>query len=105
MGQGLGEAADAAAVAGFVLDLAEHPAGAVRPLVHVETWQPPAAYDGGLSARLAAAVQARLLANSADFRAAAAEDAGAGDIEVRLHEPGTGPFAARSGQIKRRYVR
>jgi phenylacetate-CoA ligase len=105
VGQGLGEAADAEAVAGFVLDLAEDPAGAVRPLVHVETWRPPADYDAGLSARLAAVIRARLLANSADFRAAATEDADAGDIQVRLHQPGTGPFAASSGQIKRRYVR
>ena len=78
---------------------------AVRPLVHVETWSVAAAADPGLGARLAAAVRTRLLANSADFRAATAEDARTGDIQVRLHGPGSGPFAASAGQIKRRYVR
>jgi phenylacetate-CoA ligase len=105
VGQGLGESADADAVAGFLLDLAEDEAGVVRPLVHVETWRRAVAGDTGLSARLAAAVRARLLANSADFRTAMAEDGRTGDIQVRLHEPGSGPFAASAGQIKRRYVR
>ena len=47
---GLGESPDAAAVAGFTLDLAEDHAGVLRPRVHVETWRDPAAYDGGLAA-------------------------------------------------------
>jgi phenylacetate-CoA ligase len=102
---GLGESPDSAAVGGFVLDLAEDHAGVLRPRVHVETWRPPGAYDTGLAARLAAAIRARLLANSADFRAAVAEDAHAGEIQVLLHEPGSGPFTANCGQIKRRYVR
>jgi phenylacetate-CoA ligase len=105
VGQGLGESPDAEAVAGFVLDLSEDEAGAVHPLVHVETWRGAAAYDAGLSARLAAAVCGRLLANSADFRTAAAEDSHAGNVQVLLHEPGSGPFAAIAGQIKRRYIR
>lgn len=102
---GLGEAADADAVAGFALDLAEDEAGLPRPLVHVETWHDPAAYDGALAGRLGEAVRARLLANSADFRAAVREDARTGDLQLRLHARGTGPFTARPGQIKRRYVR
>jgi phenylacetate-CoA ligase len=102
---GLGEAPDAAAVAGFALDLAEDEAGRTRPLVHVETWRDPAAYDGELAGRLAAAVRARLMANSADFRAAAAEDACSTGLGVVLHAQGTGPFTVRPGQIKRRYVR
>jgi phenylacetate-CoA ligase len=102
---GLGESPDAAAVAGFTLDLAEDHAGVLRPRVHVETWRDPAAYGSGLAARLAATVRTRLLANSADFRAAVTEDASAGDIQVLLHERGSGPFIASSRQIKRRYVR
>jgi phenylacetate-CoA ligase len=102
---GLGEAPDAAAVAGFALDLAEDEAGRTRPLVHVETWRDPAAYDGELAGRLAAAVRARLMANSADFRAATAEDSRSTGLGVVLHAQGTGPFAVRPGQIKRRYVR
>jgi phenylacetate-CoA ligase len=105
VGQGLGDSMDADEVAGFLLDLAEDAAGAVRPLVHVETWRQAAARDAGLSSRLAVAVRTRLLANSADFRAAVAEDARTGEIEVRLHGPGGGPFADSAGQIKRRYVR
>jgi phenylacetate-CoA ligase len=105
VGQGLWESADADAVAGFLLDLAEDETGAVRPLVHVETWRRAAAADPGLTGRLAAAVRDRLLASSADFRAAVAEDPRTGNIEVRLHGPGGGPFAASAGQIKRRYVR
>jgi phenylacetate-CoA ligase len=105
VGQGLAESADADTVAGFLLDLAEDQAGVVRPLVHVETWRRAAAADPGLTGRLAAAVRDRLLANSADFRAAVAEDPRSGDIEVRLHGPDGGPFAASAGQIKRRYVR
>ncbi len=73
--------------------------------MHVETWRRAAAADPGLTSRLAAAVRARLLVNSADFRAAVAEDPRSGDIQVRLHGPGGGPFAASAGQIKRRYVR
>ena len=103
--QGLGESLDSGVVAGFLLETAEDDTGAVRPLVHVETWSVAAAADPGLGARLAAAVRTRLLANSADFRAAIAEDARTGDIQVRLHGPGSGPFAASAGQIKRRYVR
>jgi phenylacetate-CoA ligase len=105
VGQGLGESADADAVAGFLLDLAEDDAGIVRPVVHVETWRNAAACDAGLAARLAAAVRARLLANSADFRASAGEDHQTTDIQVRLHGPGSGPFLPGAGQIKRRYIR
>jgi phenylacetate-CoA ligase len=105
VGQGLAESADADTVAGYLLDLAEDETGQVRPLVHVETWRRAAAADPGLTGRLAAAVRARLLANSADFRAAVAEDPRSGDFQVRLHGPGGGPFAASAGQIKRRYVR
>ncbi|MBO0867620.1 MAG: phenylacetate--CoA ligase family protein [Micromonosporaceae bacterium] len=98
---GLGEAPDADLVLGYALDLHEDAAGVVRPLVHVETPHPP---PPGLAQRLAGAVRARLLANSADVRAAAAEYPQLAEIEVRLYPPGGGPFRADAGRIKRRYV-
>lgn len=105
VGQGLGESADADQVAGFLLEVAETGTGLARPLVHVETWRPAAAGDLALGTRLAAAVRARLLAASADFRAAVTEDPCTADIQVQLHAPGSGPFTAAAGQIKRRYIR
>lgn len=102
---GLSESPDADVIAGFTMDLAEDGAGVVRPQVHVETWRDPAACDAGLAARLAASVRARLLTNSADFRAAVAEDSHSGDIRVLLHAAGTGPFAVDARQIKKRYIR
>jgi phenylacetate-CoA ligase len=98
---GLGEAPDADLVLGYALDVAEDQPGVVRPLVHVETPDPAVP---GLAGRLAAAVRARLLANSADVRAALAEDRHAAEVVVRLHAAGTGPFLADARRIKRRYV-
>jgi phenylacetate-CoA ligase len=98
---GLGEAADADLVLGYALDVDEDALGATRPLIHVETSAPG---TPGLAARLADAVRLRLLANSADVRAAAMEDPHVTEIEVRLHPPGTGPFHDDGSRIKRRYV-
>jgi phenylacetate-CoA ligase len=103
--RGLLESLDGDVIAGFAMELAEDITGMVRPRVHVETWREPAAYDPGLAGRLAASVRTRLLANSADFRAAVAEDARSCDIQVLLHPAGTGLFAADAKQIKRSYVR
>lgn len=98
---GLGESADADAVLGYALDTGEDAAGVIRPLVHVECPDPT---DHSLADRLSRTVLDRLLANSADFRTAVAEDRHTGEIEVRLHPPGGGPFAVNAGRIKRRYV-
>jgi phenylacetate-CoA ligase len=98
---GLGEAADAHLVGGYALDVDEDAAGVVRPLVHVECADPCLP---GLADRLSVAVRQRLLANSADFRAAVGEDGHTGEVLIRLHAPGAGPFAADAGRIKRRYV-
>jgi phenylacetate-CoA ligase len=98
---GLGESADADLVLGYALDVAEDADGVVRPLVHVESPEPDLP---GLARRLAGAVRGRLLANSADFRAAVAEDPHTGQVIVRLHAPGTGPFTVDARRIKRRYV-
>jgi phenylacetate-CoA ligase len=98
---GLGEAAAAHLVTGYALDVDEDADGVTRPVVHVETTQPG---NATLTADLAEAVRRRLLANSADFRAAVAETAHAGEIVIRLHAPGTGPFLLDATRIKRRYV-
>jgi phenylacetate-CoA ligase len=98
---GLGEAPDADLVLGYALDIEEDTDGFVRPLVHVETAHPA---PDGLAERLAQAVRQRLLANSADVRAAAAENPHVTRVVVRLHPPGTGPFVTDARRIKRRYV-
>jgi phenylacetate-CoA ligase len=97
----LGECADADAVVGFALDLCEDARGVVRPLVHAECRDPGIP---GLADRLAVAVRDRLLATNADFRTAVAEDPHTGQVVVRPHPVGTGPFAANTHRIKRRYV-
>jgi phenylacetate-CoA ligase len=86
------------AVSGFAMELVENEAAEVRPCVHVEA---AGAVDAGA---IAACVRERLMANSRDFKAAVAEDPRTGDIVVRLHRPGEGPFAENSRRIKRRYV-
>ena len=60
--------------------------------------------DPGLADRLRERVLKRLLAANHDFRASLAEDSRAGEIQVRLHRAGSGPFAANHGRIKRRYI-
>lgn len=87
----------------FCLELREIGAGAVRPCVHVEVTQ-RAGDDATIVETLRTHVVARLTANSRDFKAAVAENPTTADILVELHEPGTGPFAANSGRIKRRYI-
>jgi len=85
---------------GFCMELAEVDDGDVRPLIHVEA-RPDAGVD---PAGLVACIRARLAASSADYRAALAETPAAGDLRVRLWEPGAGPFAANAGRIKQRLV-
>lgn len=89
-----------AAVTGFAMELVEDGDAQVRPCVHVET----GAVDSLDAAALAGCVRDRLVANSRDFKTAVAEDPRTGDILVRLHRPGEGPFAENSRRIKRRYV-
>jgi phenylacetate-CoA ligase len=97
----LGECADADLVVGFALDVCEDAQGVIRPLVHVECRDHTAPW---LAERLSVAVRDRLLANNADFRTAVAEDPHTGQVVVRPHPVGAGPFAANTHRIKRRYV-
>jgi phenylacetate-CoA ligase len=101
---GLDDAADPR-IGTFCLELAgdQDP----HPLIHVELAgaeqlsEPDA---DQLQAALAAVIRARLTRNSADYRAALAEDPRAARIVIELHVPGTGPFAVNSTRIKRRYL-
>ncbi len=98
------DAADAARLGAYCLELVEIGRGEQRSCVHVEVLPTPMDDDGALAGRLRERVVDRLLANSRDFREAVREDPTAGDILVRLHAADAGPFAANSGRIKRRYI-
>jgi phenylacetate-CoA ligase len=75
-----------------------------RVCVYVEVADPADVHDRALAARLSQGVRRRLEANSADYRAAVAEDPAAGDLGIRLHPVGAGPFAENASRIKRRYI-
>lgn len=76
-----------------------------RPCVHVEVERQTDAADvDGATEALTDAIRDRLTSNSADYRAALAEDPRAARLEVRWHQPGSGPFAENSSRIKRRYL-
>ena len=94
---------DARRLGAYCLELIDIGDGEQRPCVHVEIVRGDA-NDTALAGRLRAQVLARLLANNLDFRSAVAEDASAGEIVVRLHGAGLGPFQANSDRIKRRYI-
>ncbi|MDQ1437636.1 MAG: hypothetical protein QOK43_1265 [Acidimicrobiaceae bacterium] len=91
------------AIGAFAMELVELPDAQVRPCVHVEVagGEESGAVDAGALSRC---VRERLVANSGDFKTAVAEDPRTGDVVVRLHRPGEGPFAENSRRIKRRYV-
>lgn len=97
---GIGDHPGADALGAFCMELADAGDDDVRPIVHVEA-VPAASID---SADVAATIVRRLAASSGDYRAALAESPAAGDLRVRLWEPGTGPFAANAGRIKQRHV-
>ncbi|HEU5003550.1 MAG TPA: phenylacetate--CoA ligase family protein [Actinomycetota bacterium] len=95
--------AEAARLGTFCLELLELPGAEVRPCVHVEVRRGSLPYPA-LERRLAGAVRQRLMAASRDFAAAVAEDPATGDVAIRLHAPGEGPFAGNAGRIKQRYI-
>jgi phenylacetate-CoA ligase len=97
---GIGDSRAADVLGAFCMELAEIDDDEVRPVVHIEA---PAAADVD-PAEVAAAIRRRLATLSADFRAALDESPAAGDLRVRLWDPGTGPFAANAGRIKQRRV-
>jgi phenylacetate-CoA ligase len=90
-------------IKGFAMELAENKDGHPHPVVHIELEADRQAHQ--LSAKqLSDRVIARLARNSRDFKTSLSEDPKARDIEVKVHEMGTGPFEGMSGRIKRRYI-
>ena len=97
------DAEDARRLGAYTLELLEIGPGEHRPCVHIEALD-GRTDDTAFGARLRRRILERLLATNLDFRTAVAEDPSTGDLVVRLHAPGQGPFAANSGRIKRRYI-
>jgi phenylacetate-CoA ligase len=93
---------DARTLGGFCLELVDVGGGEQRICVHVEAEHPTD--PDALAARLQQRVVAHLIEHDRDFRAAVSEDSSAAQILIRLHAPGTGPFAGTGGRIKRRYI-
>jgi len=88
---------------GFCLELIQGPDGESKPCVHVETGA-ASVDDAGLVEQLSTRVRDRLIRNSRDFKTAVAENPQTGEILVKLHAPGSGPFKDSAGRLKRRYV-
>lgn len=94
---------DARRLGAFCLELEDLDNGGVRPCVHVEVTAGDLG-DRELAGRLSSRISRHLVAASADFAAAVAEDPATAEIAVRLHAPLAGPFAANASRIKRRYI-
>lgn len=83
----------AAAIGRFCLDLAERADLEVRPVVHIELRQPlPPADRAALATACQTGVLRHLSTVSRDFAQSLAEDPSAAEIQIRLHDPGEGPF-------------
>src|SRR5262249_47896408 len=95
--------ADARRLGAFCLELVDVSEAEQRPCVHVAVLD-GLAEDRAVADRLRRRVVERLLAANLDFRASVGEDPAAAEIQLRLHRPGGGPFAANQGRIKRRYI-
>lgn len=98
------ENGDAQRLGDYCLELVAIGAGVEqRPCVHVEV-KHGALEDTALAERIRERVLQRLLEANRDFRAAYSEDSTVGEIQVRLHATGDGPFAVNRNRIKRRYI-
>jgi phenylacetate-CoA ligase len=86
----------------FCMEIAEVNGDDVRPFIHIEA--PAALRHDRVAAELVAVIRDHLAADSADYREALLESPRAGDLQVRLWEPGTGPFVANASRIKHRQV-
>lgn len=105
-----GDRERAAQLASFTLSLRERPGSAVdtQPVIHLEL---RAGVDLDDTARADLAQGARegvvayLARTSRDFAQSLEESERTGDIEVTVHDHGTGPFAAGTTSLKRKYLR
>jgi len=96
------DGSDAARITGYCLALHAQD-GEERPCVHVEVRGGPHD-DPEMAGRLAARIVRHLANVNRDFRNALAENPATGQLAVRLHAAGEGPFAGDAGRIKRRRV-
>lgn len=98
------DAALAAAIESFCLELVEHDDLESRPVVHVQL-RPGAMVDhDDAECRLAAQVVEHLASASRDFAESLREDPAAAQIRVHVHPHGSGPFAGVRAAIKNVYV-
>lgn len=105
-----GDPERAARIASFTLTLesAAEDLTAQHPVIHLELRE-EVDIDDGARADLARTardgVVTYLASVSRDFAQSLAESARSGEIEVRVHDAGTGPFAAGGSGLKRVYLR
>jgi hypothetical protein len=92
----------AANVRSFRLSLLEERPGETRPLVSIELERGEPTAE--LSAALAAAIEAHLLATNTDYREAVGEYPELMVPVVRLFAADSGPFEGSGERIKHRYV-
>lgn len=105
-----GDRERAAQIASFALSLRERPGSTVdtQPVIHLEL-RHGVALDDEARATLAQGacegVVAYLARTSRDFAQSLEESERTGDIEVQVHDHGTGPFAVEHTTLKRVYLR
>ena len=91
----------------FCLELEERADLESRPVVHLHLREDAALDEAGkaeLVARSREGVVSHLAAVSRDFAESLEEDPSAGDLQVVVHDFGTGPFAGTSSKIKNQYL-
>jgi phenylacetate-CoA ligase len=93
-------------VESFCLELEERADLESRPVVNLQLREGAAPAPGerdALVERCRSGVVRHLAEVSRDFAESLAEDPSAGELRVRVHAFGTGPFAGRNGRIKNVY--
>jgi phenylacetate-coenzyme A ligase PaaK-like adenylate-forming protein len=98
------DAALAAAIESFCLELEESPELEARPVVHVQVREGAQVERDAMAEALHLSLVDYLAATSRDFAESLREDPSSADIRLVLHEHGTGPFAGMPAKIKNTYV-
>jgi phenylacetate-CoA ligase len=99
-----GDAALAAAIESFCIELAESPALESRPIVHVQLRNGAEVDRASAAEELRMQLVRHLASTSRDFAEALREDAAVAEIGLVLHDHGSGPFAGMEAKIKNVYV-
>lgn len=91
----------------FQLALVEIEATESRPTIHIELHE-GITLDGAQAAEFANECQTGVINHlaqaSRDFAASLAEDPASADIQVQIHEAGTGPFVGMASGLKNKYL-